>query len=544
MSTGEGFATTDQYLPMRRTGELEETYWTYSFTPIAGEDGRVVGVFNIGQETTSRVLLERRNKLRLALSDSLRTLDKPGEILTVALDILSEYINVSRLIYGEMNAETKSFRIEACWSKDGVPLLETFLSTGWGDTLRHALFAGDLVVIDDVEADDRLAGTQAIERFRKLGVCAVVIAPVIRNGRFTGALTAHQDRPHKWRASEIELLQTATSRLWQELTRTKAEMAMNESERRLRLVFEQARDFIFTADLDQTISTCNPAAAKAIGLPADQIIGHSIGEFLALGEFERTTSMLHRKLAEGGTTRYEVSVMTAKGETRQWDINSALTIDVDGAPIGLHAVARDVTEKRAFDERQQLLINELNHRVKNTLALVQGLALQSFKRDRSIVEGQQTFQARLATLAAAHDLLTRQLWEGATVSAVVADAIAPYADPANRIKTFGPHILLEPKAAISLVLALHELGTNAAKYGALSVPEGKVSIVWNIEADRDFTLVWREESGPPVKQPTHRGFGLKMLERALASDLAGSVNISFIPEGLTCTITAKLPELA
>jgi two-component sensor histidine kinase len=254
--------------------------------------------------------------------------------------------------------------------------------------------------------------------------------------------------------------------------------------------------------------------------------------------------MLRQKLTEGGMTRYEVAVCTVDGRVRQWDINSALTIDLDGHPIGLHAVARDVTEQRAFDEQQQLLINELNHRVKNTLALVQGLALQSFKQRRTVAEGQEIFQARLGMLAAGHDLLTREKWEGATVAALVADATAPYADPPGRILAHGDNVVLTPQAAISLGMALHELGTNAAKYGALSRPEGRVTINWTLGQGRSFTFLWQEIGGPAVSPPTRQGFGLRMIDRALTSDLNGKVSVDFAPPGITCRITATLPEPA
>jgi PAS domain S-box-containing protein len=544
VETSHGFVTRDQMLPMQRYGKPEETYWDYSFTPIAGEDGRVAGIFNQGQDITARILSERRNRLMLSLSDQLREAETPGEVLATGLELVGSRVGVERLFFGDV-VDGEVLRIDACWSGETLtPIAGTLSLDFFGDDALEALRLGESFSVEDIEHDARTSDPAVRERLAEIEARAVMLVPIVRNGACVSVLAAQHNIPRPWTLHDHNLLRSVAGRLWHELSRARANMALKESERRHRLIFEQARDIIFTADLDQRISACNPAAAAAIGLPADQIVGRSIGDFIPREEFEKTTAMLQQKLTEGGMTRYEVSVITAEGRVRLWDINSALTIDLDGHPIGLHAVVRDITEQRAFDEQQQLLINELNHRVKNTLALVQGLALQSFKRDRTVPEGQDIFQARLAMLAAAHDLLTQEKWEGATVTALVFDATAPYADPPGRIMASGDNVFLAPKAAISLGMALHELGTNAAKYGALSTPEGRVLINWTISPDRTFNFLWQETNGPPVAVPTRQGFGLRMIERALMSDLNGNVVISFEPDGLTCRITAALPELS
>lgn len=541
--TSKGFVTRDQMLPMQRYGKPEETYWDYSFTPIAGEDGRVAGIFNQGQDITARILIERRSRLMLTLSDQLRALETPGEVLSAGLETIGSRTGVERLFFGDvLNGEL--LRIDACWSGQTLaPIAGTVPLDYFGSDARAALRRGESFAVDDFEDDMRTHDPAVREWFAMTETRALIIAPIIRSGVCASVLIAQYNIPRPWTLHDHNLFRSAAGRLWHELSRARANMALKESERRHRLIFEQARDIIFTADLDQRISACNPAAAAAIGLPAEQIVGRSIGDFIPQEEFEKTTAMLQQKLSEGGMTRYEVSVVTAEGRVRQWDVNSALTIDLDGHPIGLHAVARDVTEQRAFDEQQQLLINELNHRVKNTLALVQGLAMQSFKRDRTVPEGQEAFQARLAMLAAAHDLLTREKWEGATVAALVCDATAPYADPPGRIMASGDNVFLEPKAAISLGMALHELGTNAAKYGALSTPEGRVIVNWTLSPDRSFNFLWQESGGPAVEAPKRQGFGLRMIERALTNDLNGTVSIRFGSDGIICRITAALPEL-
>jgi len=543
LTTGRGFITRDQMLPMQRYGAREETYWDYSFTPIAGEDGSVAGIFNEGQDITTRVLVERRNRVMLALSDQLRALDTPGEVLSSALEIAGAHLGTERLLFGDVQPEDLTLRIDGCWAgRSMAPIAGTIPLSYFGKDALEALRRGESYAIADVETDPRVNDRLLRDHFAKTETRSFLLAPIVRNGACVSVLVGQHDAPFHWTVHDHSLFRSIAARLGRELQRARASMALRESERRHRLIFEQARDIIFTADLDQRITAVNPAAAAAIGLPAEEIIGRSISEFTPGAEFEKTSAMLRQKLIEGGMTRYEVTICTADGRLREWDVNSALTIDADGHPIGLHAVVRDVTEQRAFDERQQLLINELNHRVKNTLALVQGLALQSFKNGRTVAEGQDVFQARLAMLAAGHDLLTREKWEGANIASLVADATAPHADPPGRITASGDPIFLSPQAAISLGMAIHELGTNAAKYGALSRPEGRVAINWALTNDRDFAFLWQETCGPPVSAPVREGFGIRMIERALSSDLNGKVSINFAPDGIVCRITATLPE--
>ena len=212
-----------------------------------------------------------------------------------------------------------------------------------------------------------------------------------------------------------------------------------------------------------------------------------------------------------------------------------------GAILRSRGVLMDVTERRRAEEHQRLLINELNHRVKNSLAIVQGLAQQSFKGEAASQAARQAFEGRLSALAAAHDLLTLEAWQSASLRRIVEDVIAPYCGDRERFGVDGPDLALPPKVAVSLALGLHELCTNAAKYGALSRADGRVRVGWSAKGGR-LQLEWRETGGPPVEAPTRRGFGTRMIERGLASELGGKVEIAFEPAGVVCRIDAELPR--
>ena len=186
-----------------------------------------------------------------------------------------------------------------------------------------------------------------------------------------------------------------------------------------------------------------------------------------------------------------------------------------------------------------LLIHELNHRVKNTLAIVQAIAHQSFKGEALSISARRAFEGRLAALSAAHNLLTRQNWEGASIRQVLDEGLAAYRS-SDRISLSGPDLPLGPKPAVSLAMAVHELATNAVKYGALSNEQGRIEIDWAVEAGR-LRWTWRERGGPNVARPQRRGFGSRMIERGLAAELRGEVRLDFAEDGLVCTLSSPLP---
>ena len=199
----------------------------------------------------------------------------------------------------------------------------------------------------------------------------------------------------------------------------------------------------------------------------------------------------------------------------------------------------DVTDRKTAEEHQRLLINELNHRVKNTLAIVQAIAWQSLRTGGAPRRVREAFEGRLAALASAHDVLTRQNWEAGPIRHIVAEATAPHHAGDGRLVLEGPALNLEPKTAVALALAMHELATNAVKYGALSTAAGRVDVRWSTEGGR-LRLTWRESGGPPVQPVVTRGFGARLLERGLSAELDGSVALDFRPEGLVCSMEASL----
>jgi PAS domain S-box-containing protein len=219
--------------------------------------------------------------------------------------------------------------------------------------------------------------------------------------------------------------------------------------------------------------------------------------------------------------------------------------DAAGACVRVVGATVDITERKKAELHLRLLVNELNHRVKNSLATVQAIAGQTFHAARSLPQAQEAFSARIVALAEAHDILTRENWEGAELAEVLA-RLEDLHGGARRFALSGVPVRLSPRMALSLSMALHELATNAVKYGALSTPQGQVRISWTVTPPKDgagparLVLTWREVGGPPVVTPLRRGFGSRLIERGLAAELSGEAHIDFQPAGVVCRIEAAL----
>jgi two-component sensor histidine kinase len=243
-----------------------------------------------------------------------------------------------------------------------------------------------------------------------------------------------------------------------------------------------------------------------------------------------------------GRRVFELEHMVVRADgSRGWALSRAVPIlDEADAIIEWFGAASDVTERRQAEEQRKLLLRELNHRVKNTLATVQSIAMQTLQ-DGCPKEVRLKLQERLISLARAHDVLTAEHWRAADLHEIARAALAPHgaAMESGRLGIEGPTVRLGPKAALALALALHELATNAVKYGALSGPSGRVALRWRAEGG-ELHLEWREAGGPPVAPPRRKGFGSRLLERGLVLELDARIERAFPPTGAVCTMVLPL----
>jgi two-component sensor histidine kinase len=218
--------------------------------------------------------------------------------------------------------------------------------------------------------------------------------------------------------------------------------------------------------------------------------------------------------------------------------------DDAGAVVGIFVQGHDITENVLAAQRQKLMIDELNHRVKNTLATVQSIAIQTARSNTDPASFAETFQSRIMALSHTHNLLTQSHWEGADLRAILEHETEAYGP--TRISLNGPLVSLEPAVVLSLGMIFHELATNAAKYGALHTPDGRVLIDWGLadQRDRKLKLSWREIGGPKVMAPERRGFGSRLIERNIRHDLAGEIDLVYAADGLIAELTVPLDRTA
>lgn len=329
----------------------------------------------------------------------------------------------------------------------------------------------------------------------------------------------------------------------------RAEEALRAGEERLRIALATGRLGSWSWDAASDAVTLSDDAATIFGVSAQERTTWTEMQekLLHPDDAPIAAAAVQRAITEGGD--YAAEYRHRKPEGFAWiAARGRVTFDKKGQPTGMLGVVQDITDRRRWEEHQRLLINELNHRVKNTLAIVQGVAQQSFRTGTPVVEARAAFEGRLAALSAAHNVLTRQSWEHAQFREIVESAVAPFRRAGDeRISVAGPDTRLQPKTAVALAMALHELATNAVKYGALSNEVGRVLLKWRIsrtDSGPYLKLRWREEGGPPVQPPRGRGFGSRMIERGLAAELGGTVQIHFLAAGLCCEIEAPLANLA
>ncbi|APO68521.1 protein-glutamate methyltransferase CheR-type protein [Rhizobium gallicum] len=313
---------------------------------------------------------------------------------------------------------------------------------------------------------------------------------------------------------------------------------------RLAAVVESSDDAIVSITPDGTITSWNGGAERLFGYEFDEITGKSIMTLVPPDRHDEEMDILDRIRRGEHIQHYETRRRCKDGSLVWVSLTISPLCDAGGKIIGASKIARDMTERRRADEHRKTLMDELNHRVKNTMAVIQSIASQTLGQASTLEEARAAFGSRLINLATAHDVLTRESWQSANLIDIVSDTVKPLAGGKDRFRIEGPVIRLSPSAALAVAMALHELGTNAAKYGALSNENGQVVIAWKIEGrdtGRRLILHWQERGGPTVAKPERKGFGSRLIERALAAELGGEVRVDYEFSGLECTIIAPLP---
>jgi PAS domain S-box-containing protein len=318
--------------------------------------------------------------------------------------------------------------------------------------------------------------------------------------------------------------------------------AFLESER-LASIVVSSDDAIISKTLEGRITSWNSGATRIFGYEANEMIGQSILRIIP-PELHGEEQEILARLQRGERIDHFETVRCAKDGRR---IDISLTVsplrDRLGKVIGASKVGRDITDRKRAEKLQRVLTEELSHRVKNTLATVQAIASQSLMRAKSSGDFVSGFTGRLQALANAHTLLTRRQMQGADVMALVNEQVLIGGANGDKVSCSGPSLMLDPQTAVHVALVLHELATNARKYGALSVPSGRLSVTWEMRTNGGCSLLlsWKESDGPEVRAPRTHGFGRALIDRTVRSH-GGRASVHYHRDGLTCEIELPLPE--
>lgn len=347
--------------------------------------------------------------------------------------------------------------------------------------------------------------------------------------------------------NKLVRLQGELAALEDEVARRKAELARTDD--RMRFALKAGRIGSWTLDLADRRLEASDICKENFGRSASEPFPYE--ELLAAivpADRERMQEAVQTSIAERGDYDIEYRARTPNGEERWLHVRGQTFYDPEGRPLSMAGVSIDVTERKRGEEHRRLLADELTHRVKNSMATMQSIAHQTLRNAGGLDEARETLDARLASLAAAHDALIRGDWGGATLGEIVERALQPFrSGAARRFTVAGPEVWLSPRASLAFVMALHELATNAVKYGALSNDSGRVVLDWGIVEGWQpphLWLRWEEIGGPPVAKPKRNGFGSRMIERALAMELGGTARIAYRPGGVVFTVEAPAPEVA
>ncbi|WP_176222850.1 PAS domain S-box protein [Aurantimonas sp. 22II-16-19i] len=609
----------------------------------------------------------------LDLSDRLREIAAPRAVMTAAAELLGRHLGAMRVGYSEMEEDGVHLHVEGDWRAEGVDSVEGRHNLeSYGPEIADAYRTGQLVAIEDFDADARTAGKPSAQAHHALGVRGQLAVPLIKAGRLIALLFVHSAEPRRWSEADVALVREVAERTWAAVERARAEEALRLSEARFRTALEIGTVGAIYFDMDGMLIDANDAFLRMGGYSREDLeAGRLTWQRLTPAEWMDDSEHAFAELKEKGhTTPYEKQYIRKDG-SRWWALfaakllpdgtgfefvldishnkqteerlrattqrlnavldNASVAVFVmdeqqhciymnpaaevltgytlaetqgrplhdvvhhtypDGRPFPIEECAidrafprnnkeqgeevfvhkdgsfypiaftaspirdedaktvgtiievRDISREKAAKERQALLIGELHHRVKNTLTTVQSVMNFTLRTSDSMEAFRQGMTGRISSLARSHTLLTDNEWAGADLQKIIRAELEPY-DDGKRLTLDGAIFHLPVDVAVPLAMAVHELTTNAVKYGALSVPDGRLTVGWKTERTESSTMLhleWVESNGPPVTPPARRGFGSTLLERVLGGQLGGTVEVNYPPEGARVRIQAVISQ--
>jgi PAS domain S-box-containing protein len=561
---GEAVILQDMLLPVDRHGEVQDAWWNVHYLPVRDESGAIAGVFCTVIESTPGVQAKRerecaeaalrdseeRQAFLLKLSDALRPLANPARIKAVATRLLGEHLAVNRVFYAD--AEDGRWLVTKGYERD-IELLpeQPFEMVEYGTWIIDKFRAGERLVVNDMTTDARFDKSQRAAHLA-LQIGAEIALPLLKNDELVAMLVVHTAGPRKWSEREMIVLEQTAERTWAAVERARAEVLLRESEERFRQFAEASSGALWIRDASTlSMEYVSPAIERVYGVESKAILGDLKYWAALIVPEDRDIAMTHIKRArDGEAVVHEFRIQRASDQSFRWirDTDFPL-LDDRGRVQRIGGIAEDVTEAKLAIEHQSVLLAELQHRVRNIMANIRSIAAGTSQRAKSVPEYADLLAGRLRALARVQALLTRAANISVGISTIVHDELSVQAQHEGQYVLDGPDIELSPKAAEILTLAIHELATNALKYGALSAPNGKVIVQWAAFQKRGapwLSFNWKEE-GAPVRQkaarrPHRRGFGSELIEGRVPYELGGRGRVVIESGGARCHLEFPLRE--
>lgn len=496
---------------------------------------------------------EDRQRVLLHLSDTVRPLTDVDEIRAIGAHTLGVQLQASRVVYARDLGDGQHFDI-CCHYLDGASSMTgRYRYADFGPHIPVDLRAG-ICIRDDIAKDGRLTPVQK-RRLLDEGVAAALNVPCIEGGQLLAWLEVNYREPHKFEPEEIDFVKDVCDRIWAAIKRASAETALRESEEGLRAILESALDYvIFTTDPDGRIASWSPGAKAVFGWTAEQAIGQDAGMTFTLEDREsRVPQEEMNEARDQGCARHVRWHVRADGrrvfiEGSTWPLGSS-----GAGHRGFLKIGQDVTERQQWDERQKVLVAELQHRTRNLLAVVRSMADATMRTSTSLHDFRDGFRDRLEALARVQALLSRlEERERVAFDLLIRTelmSLGVMAGTDDRVSLDGPEgVRLRSSAVQTLALALHELATNASKYGALGQNGGHLAITWRlapVEGDAEpwLHIDWRESGVTMPDQdsmPSGTGHGRVLIEQTLPYQLQARTTYVLGSDGAHCSISIPL----
>lgn len=491
---------------------------------------------------------EEQHAFLLELSDVLRHNDDALRAQSEAMRILGQHLKVSRAQFLEVEDTGQSVDVLAGYAAGVTPLAGPFNLASFGRGATEAYDAGRTVVVHDTA--ELPIGSKGRQSHDSQDTRAAVGVPIFEDGRLAAVLAVSQNAPRRWSAADISMIEDTAQRTWVAVQRARAEARLRESEERFRQFANASSGALWIRDAATLfMEYVSPAIETIYGVRRDAFLGDVKRWAAAIVPEDRDGALEHVQRARRGEPAiHEFRIQRPSDKAFRWirDTNFPL-YDREGRVQRIGGIAEDVTEEKLAAEHQAVLLSELQHRVRNIMALIRSITARTGQSAESVEDYARSMAGRLTAFARVQALLTRAANVGVGMAAIVESEIAAQAEHAGQYTISGPDVMLSPKATEVMTLAVHELTTNALKYGALSVPEGHVGASWQV-VDKDgmpwLSFDWEERGAPrrravPSKSP-RIGFGSELIEGQIPYELGGVGRLTVEAGGAQCHLEFPL----